>query len=178
MRPGKRRALQTGGADPRPQDASAPSSPAKASAKATEKPSAAASEIHGGDDLNENEDSEGAADEQGEASAEPTIADKLKSLHVQPASQQQQPSQNTNSAGVLPVPSTSLAQTLVQALHSSDARLLDSCLVHSKENLVKNSVKRLPSALVLPLVDALVARLGRSGKGYGAGEVRSVKHLF
>lgn len=99
--------------------------------------------------------------------SEPTIAEKLKQLNVQPGQLVTENQQD----GFVPVPSTSLAQTLAQALHSSDNRLLESCFVHSKENIIKNTVKRLPSPLVLPLVDALVVRLGRGGKGYGAGEV-------
>ncbi len=35
--------------------------------------------------------------------------------------------------------------------------------------LITNTVSRLPTALVVPLVDALVARLGRGKRGYGAG---------
>lgn len=94
-----------------------------------------------------------------------TIADKLKALNVQPASEQNL-TEGGESSTFAPVPSTSLAQTLAQALHSSDNRLLDSCFVHGKEHIIKNSVKSLPSSLVLPLVDALVARLGRSKKAY------------
>lgn len=98
--------------------------------------------------------------------AEPTIADKLKTLKVQPSTEQNLTEEADNTFA--PVPSTSLAQTLAQALHSSDNRLLDSCFIHGKEQIIKNSVKRLPSSLVLPLIDALVARLGRSNKAFAA----------
>lgn len=66
-------------------------------------------------------------------------------------------------------PSASLTQTLVQALHSSDRGLLESCLAHTDAKLIRNTVKRLPAQLVLPLVESLVERLGRSKRGYGAG---------
>ena len=66
-------------------------------------------------------------------------------------------------------PTASLTQTLVQALHSSDRGLLESCLAHTDVKLIRNTVKRLPAQLVLPLVESLVERLGRSKRGYGAG---------
>lgn len=95
---------------------------------------------------------------------EATIADRLKSLAVQ-----KEPSTSSKETSFLPVHTASLTSSLVQALHSSDVRLLESCLVHSKEKIIKNTVKRLPAHLVIPLVEALVERLGRSRRGYGVG---------
>ena len=74
----------------------------------------------------------------------------------------------------LAVPAHSLSRTLVQALHSADTRLLETCLLHSDEILVMNTVRRLPPQLAVPLVTACVERLGRgaranTGKGGGAG---------
>ncbi|KAF8592000.1 NUC189-domain-containing protein [Ramaria rubella] len=74
----------------------------------------------------------------------------------------------------LPVPAHSLSRTLVQALHSADTGLLETCLLHSDEKLVMNTVRRLPPQLAVPLVTACVERLGRgaranSGKGGGGG---------
>ena len=66
-------------------------------------------------------------------------------------------------------PSATLSQTLVQALHSSDRGLLETCLAHSDAKIIRNTVKRLPTQLVLPLVEAVVERLGRSKRGYGSG---------
>ncbi|GAA5894503.1 Utp5p [Sporobolomyces salmoneus] len=64
------------------------------------------------------------------------------------------------------VPATTLTTTLVQALHSSDAPLLESCLTHSNPVLVRSTVKRLPSgSLVLSLLEALVERLGKEKRG-------------
>ena len=95
---------------------------------------------------------------------EATIADRLKSLAVQ-----KEPSTSSKETSLLPVHTASLTSSLVQALHSSDVRLLESCLVHSKEKIIKNTVKRLPAHLVIPLVEALVDRLGRNKRGYGVG---------
>lgn len=72
------------------------------------------------------------------------------------------------------VPASSLTRTLIQALHSSDNGLLETCLAHSNANLIQNTVRRLPPQLAVPLVTSCVERLGRGkragrGKGGGAG---------
>jgi len=72
------------------------------------------------------------------------------------------------------VPATSLTRTLIQALHSSDARLLETCLAHSNATLIRNTVRRLPPQLAVPLITACVERLGRGAraanmKGGGGG---------
>ncbi|KAI0793306.1 WD40-repeat-containing domain protein [Abortiporus biennis] len=67
------------------------------------------------------------------------------------------------------VPASSLTRTLIQALHSSDAGLLETCLAHSNANLIQNTVRRLPPQLAVPLITACVERLGR-GKGVGRGK--------
>jgi U3 small nucleolar RNA-associated protein 5 len=74
----------------------------------------------------------------------------------------------------LPTGAQSLARTLIQALHSSDTRLLESCLLHTDQKVVMNTVRRLPSQLTVPLLNACVERLGRgvragTGKGGGGG---------
>ncbi|GAA5857579.1 hypothetical protein JCM8547_004281 [Rhodosporidiobolus lusitaniae] len=67
--------------------------------------------------------------------------------------------------GASAVPATTLTTTLIQALHSQDGPLLESCLAHSNPVLVRSTVKRLPSGgLVLSLLQAIVDRLGREKK--------------
>ncbi|KAH9836583.1 uncharacterized protein C8Q71DRAFT_907482 [Rhodofomes roseus] len=63
------------------------------------------------------------------------------------------------------VPAASLTRTLIQALHSSDARLLETCLAHSEPTLIRNTVRRLPPQLAVPLITACVERLGRGSRG-------------
>ncbi|KAJ8521790.1 hypothetical protein ONZ45_g1560 [Pleurotus djamor] len=63
------------------------------------------------------------------------------------------------------VPANSLTRTLIQALHSSDAKLIETCLSHSDPVLINNTVRRLPPQLVVSLIDACVERLGRGGRG-------------
>ncbi|KAG6814451.1 hypothetical protein H0H92_007455 [Tricholoma furcatifolium] len=77
-------------------------------------------------------------------------------------------------AEVAAVPSNSLTRTLIQALHSSDSRLLETCLAHSDRTLIRNTVQRLPPQLAIPLITACVERLGRGAragnmKGGGGG---------
>jgi U3 small nucleolar RNA-associated protein 5 len=72
------------------------------------------------------------------------------------------------------IPPTSLTRTLIQALHSSDVRLLETCLAHSDHALITATVRRLPPQLAVPLLDACVERLGRGAraanvKGGGGG---------
>jgi hypothetical protein len=72
------------------------------------------------------------------------------------------------------VPANSLTRTLIQALHSSDTRLLETCLAHSDQALIRNTVRRLPPQLAVPLITACVERLGRGAragnmKGGGGG---------
>ncbi|GBE78503.1 hypothetical protein SCP_0113920 [Sparassis crispa] len=63
------------------------------------------------------------------------------------------------------VPANSLTRTLIQALHSSDAGLLETCLAHSDTTLIRNTVRRLPPQLAVPLITACVERLGRGARG-------------
>lgn len=72
----------------------------------------------------------------------------------------------TSSRTTTAVPATTLTTTLIQALHSTDGPLLESCLTHSNPTLVRNTVQRLPSGtLVLTLLEQLVERLGTGKKG-------------
>jgi len=66
---------------------------------------------------------------------------------------------------IIPVPANALSRTLTQALHSSDARLLETCLAHSDQTIIRNTVQRLPPQLAVPLVTACVERLGRGHRG-------------
>jgi U3 small nucleolar RNA-associated protein 5 len=81
---------------------------------------------------------------------------------------------NRNKTREPDVPANSLTRTLIQALHSSDSRLLETCLAHSDQTLIRNTVRRLPPQLAVPLIIACVERLGRGPraanmKGGGGG---------
>jgi len=91
---------------------------------------------------------------------------------IQASKQKRALSGNTNGKE-LRVPTTSLAQTLTQALHSSDTSLLEACFAHTDRILIMNTVRRIPPQLALVLLDACVERLGRGRKGNaGTGQGR------
>ncbi|KAG8998144.1 Small subunit (SSU) processome component [Tulasnella sp. JGI-2019a] len=68
-----------------------------------------------------------------------------------------------------PMTSTTLTRTLTQALHSSDSRLLDTCLQQHDPTIVKETVRHLRQDHVVTLIDELVDRLGRGGSGGKGG---------
>ncbi|GAA5912077.1 hypothetical protein JCM6882_002026 [Rhodosporidiobolus microsporus] len=143
-------------------------------------------------------------------SAEPTLADRLKALNVSHKKERRKAARKARVApdgldddvevasessgseldddefadeddeAVSAVPATTLTTTLVQALHSSDGPLLESCLAHSNPALVRSTVKRLPSGgLVLSLLEAIVDRLGKEKKGReGMASVKRAKALI
>ncbi|ODN73495.1 hypothetical protein L202_07999 [Cryptococcus amylolentus CBS 6039] len=63
-----------------------------------------------------------------------------------------------------PVNAASLTRVLVQALHTSDPALLTLCLSHRNPVLIRNTIRKMPAQLALPLLKACVERLGQ-GKG-------------
>lgn len=65
--------------------------------------------------------------------------------------------------------SASLSQSLVQALHSADDKLLENCLQNRDTGVIRTTVKRVPNDLVVKLVNALVERLSRKRVGYKPG---------
>ncbi|KAI0307476.1 hypothetical protein B0F90DRAFT_1620638 [Multifurca ochricompacta] len=58
--------------------------------------------------------------------------------------------------------SITLTRTLIQALHSTDTKLLETCLAYSDTALITQTVQRLPPQLAVPLLGACVQRLGRT----------------
>lgn len=57
-----------------------------------------------------------------------------------------------------------VAQLLLQGLHSNDKGILRSVLMNADENVVRNTVKRLPMAVVVPLVEELTSLIkGKTG---------------
>ncbi|KAJ4485523.1 WD40-repeat-containing domain protein [Lentinula aciculospora] len=90
----------------------------------------------------------------------------------EPSSTRKQKSKDQDGLSV--VPAASLTRTLIQALHSSDSKLMETCLAHSETTLIRNTVRRLPPQLAVPLITACVERLGRGAragnmKGGGGG---------
>lgn len=75
-----------------------------------------------------------------------------------------------------PVNAASLTRILVQALHTSDPALLSLCFSHKDPVLIRNTIRKMPTQLALPLLKACVERLGKGknankrGGGRGAGQ--------
>ncbi|WVW83355.1 hypothetical protein I302_105374 [Kwoniella bestiolae CBS 10118] len=76
-----------------------------------------------------------------------------------------------------PVNAASLTRVLVQALHTSDPALLTLCLSHRNPTLIRNTIRKMPAQLALPLLKACVERLGQGKKankrGGGRGSVQN-----
>jgi U3 small nucleolar RNA-associated protein 5 len=102
---------------------------------------------------------------------QPTLAERLKTLKVvEPPLEPSSGGPTASKSKPLTLGSgMTLTQTLIQALHSSDDGLLESCLSYTDPKLIRATVKRLPTQLVLPFVDSLVERLGRNKRGAAAG---------
>ncbi len=84
------------------------------------------------------------------------------------------PSKRGKQTEISVVPAASLTRTLLQALHSSDSRLMETCLAHSDPLLIRNTIKALPPQLAVPLLMACMDRLSRGAragnmKGGGGG---------
>jgi U3 small nucleolar RNA-associated protein 5 len=75
-----------------------------------------------------------------------------------------------------PVNAASLTRILVQALHTSDPILLSLCFSHKDPVLIRNTIRKMPTQLALPLLKACVERLGKGknaqkrGGGRGGGQ--------
>jgi U3 small nucleolar RNA-associated protein 5 len=81
--------------------------------------------------------------------------------HAKNSFQRTKPAKKSSRDKTSMIPVNSLTRTLIQALHSSDSRLLEMCLAHSEPLLIRNTVRRLPPQLAVPLITACVERLGR-----------------
>ena len=73
-----------------------------------------------------------------------------------------------------PVNAGSLTRLLVQALHTSDPALLSLCLNQRDATLIRNTIRKLPTQLSLPLLKACVERLGQGKRTNSRGGTRGV----
>ncbi|RKP14594.1 hypothetical protein BJ684DRAFT_15082 [Piptocephalis cylindrospora] len=96
---------------------------------------------------------------------EPTMEEQLKMLALSKAAASSKKASSTgrtlNSAASTPAATpkaNSLQQILVQSLRSGDRALLGTCLVYGNQQLVHNTVRRLPAELAAPLLECLVDR--------------------
>ncbi len=73
-----------------------------------------------------------------------TMADRLKLL-----------SHDQEAKSTTPPRTDSVLQLLLQGLHNGDRKILDSVLERADEELIHNTVKRLPFQAVVPLIEEL-----------------------
>jgi U3 small nucleolar RNA-associated protein 5 len=79
-----------------------------------------------------------------------------------------------------PANAASLTRLLIQALHTSDPALLTLCLSHRDSTLIRNTIRKMPAQMALPLLKACVERLGQgklaNRRGGGRGSAQSEQH--
>ncbi|KAG1139879.1 hypothetical protein G6F37_008913 [Rhizopus arrhizus] len=88
--------------------------------------------------------------------AEQTIEQKLLSLDVADTNEQKH-KKNKKKTVVTPA-AGSLQTVLVQALHSNDTSLLEACLQFTKRDVIENTIRRLPTEYLIPLLLDLITR--------------------
>ncbi|KAF9581097.1 WD repeat-containing protein 43 [Lunasporangiospora selenospora] len=100
----------------------------------------------------ESEDEDG---EKGEGlSGERTLAEKLRDISVEDSAEAK-----TKKTSKYSTPkANSLQQMLIQALHSNDKQLLEACLQFSNVEIIRNTVRRLPTAYVVPFLTQVIDR--------------------
>ncbi|KAI8080245.1 WD40-repeat-containing domain protein [Gilbertella persicaria] len=97
------------------------------------------------------------AEEQVQEDTEPSIEQKLQSLDVVDATSNK--AKKSNKKKAIDTPSAGSLQTvLVQALHSSDVQLLEACLQHTKVDVINNTIRRLPTQYLIPLLQEVIQR--------------------
>lgn len=107
-----------------------------------------------------------------ETPEEQSIEDRLKAINS--ASSETQRRKRSG-----PPAADSLAQMLIQALHSQDDTLLEDVLRHGrkKESVMKNTVKRLPVTLAIPFLKELVHKM-EATPWRGEHLVLWIKHIL
>lgn len=102
-----------------------------------------------------------AEEEEGEEGAETvelTIEQKLESLDVSNTKSKKKNNNNKKKTTIDTPSAGSLRTVLVQALHTNDAGLLEACLQHYKTDVIDNTVRKLPTEYLIPLLLELITR--------------------
>ncbi|KAJ3044681.1 WD repeat-containing protein 43 [Rhizophlyctis rosea] len=94
---------------------------------------------------------------------EPTIEDRLTAMALTPQRTTQNAPETPGKAGKRARPTaSSLHNMLVQAVHSSDKDLMEQALRVRDPNIIMQTVKRLPSTVVVPFLDEILQRLEKA----------------
>lgn len=110
--------------------------------------------------------------EKKESLEEQSIEDRLKAINAEAAETSRRRGNDRPTAD-------SLAQMLIQALHSQDNSLMETVIRHGGGNrsIMKNTVKRLPVNLTIPFLKELVHKI-QAAPGRGEGLVLWIKHIL
>ncbi|KAF8936473.1 WD40-repeat-containing domain protein [Dissophora ornata] len=110
-------------------------------------------------DGEESEDEEGGAKDAAELEGR-TMEEKLQDLAVEESTTNSSGKKSKQTAGSKNKYSTpkanSLQQMLIQALHSNDLQLLEACLTFNNVEVIRNTVRRLPTAYVVPFLTQVI----------------------
>ncbi|KAF8944301.1 WD repeat-containing protein 43 [Haplosporangium gracile] len=99
----------------------------------------------------QSDDNDGSDNEKGVARLEGrTMEEKLQDLTVERTGKKSK--QNKYSTPK----ANSLQQMLIQALHSNDLQLLEACLTYNNVEVIRNTVRRLPTAYVIPFLTQVI----------------------
>eukprot|EP00051_Salpingoeca_urceolata_P007217 m.95635 g.95635 ORF g.95635 m.95635 type:complete len:659 (-) comp15161_c0_seq2:224-2200(-) len=89
---------------------------------------------------------------------EKTLAEQIKALELGESGDTSAPTAKAAKPGAQPM-AGSLAQMLVQALHSNDNALLEECLSNSNVTTVQSTVARLPKEYVVRFLSGMVSKV-------------------
>ncbi|KAJ3061042.1 hypothetical protein HDU99_005692, partial [Rhizoclosmatium hyalinum] len=95
------------------------------------------------------------------ASQEPSLQDRLQTLNLSLADETatKRPFSGKRHDLLKTPTATSLHNLLTQSIHSGDTQLLEQCLQVSDPVVITATIKRLPAAQVVPLLNLLTVRL-------------------
>ncbi|KAI8816180.1 WD40-repeat-containing domain protein [Fimicolochytrium jonesii] len=90
---------------------------------------------------------------------EPTLEERLSAMSVAPTGTDTKAARSTTTKSRRPPTANSLHQMLSQAIHTNDIQLLEQALQVHDPDMILATVRRLPPAQVIPLLDQLLLRL-------------------
>lgn len=103
-------------------------------------------------------DSDNSDNEEGEKMEGRTMEEKLQDLAVEDSvtNSTGKKSKQTNKNKIPTPKANSLQQMLIQALHSNDTQLLEACLTFNNVEVIRNTIRRLPTAYVIPFLTQVI----------------------
>jgi len=107
--------------------------------------------------MEKDSDNEGSDDEERDAAELEgrTMEEKLQDLAVEDTASKKKSTKQSKNKYSTPK-ANSLQQMLIQALHSNDLQLLEACLTFNNVEVIRNTVRRLPTAYVIPFLTQVI----------------------